>query len=366
MTKSHHLIIVSLFESQDDFMRNSALFPFVMVALLSACSSGQPGTPQAPSPAPSAVTATPATSASIKSVPTNLNTNGNPSESSASQPLSMSEASGIVKSASHGAMVAVRTFDTHLSGLTGVVVAPQAAINQAMSLTSGLSAPSTSESLGKVEAQIDWNKVPQQIVFIGNDAKVLIPQLFSQDGENINELMMVSEGVHKSNTQGLTEASNADTHSFLAGTKGPIMTVFMDPNCSWCNRLFKDLEPNIKSGKIRVRFVMVGFLKENSRAKSVAILSSKSPYGALSQDENNFNEAKEEGGISGSANPDVKLMEVVDSNTRMMNSIAQAGTPMILYCNSETGKPDIIKGYPQDFAGLMGRLSDKGHPACSK
>jgi thiol:disulfide interchange protein DsbG len=281
--------------------------------------------------------------------------------------LDVGHVSDLIRVSSHNAMVATRTFDPHVAGFTGVVVAPQAAINQAMTMNVGAAQPaSAGQPGGMVMAQVDWSKVPQQVVFVSNDGNAIAPQLIGKDGSNLNENLMQELNLRKSSDQGLTEASGAATHSILAGTKGPVMTVFMDPNCSWCNRLYGDLAPRIAKGELRVRFILVGFLKEDSRAKSATILAAQDPVKVLADDEVKFDNTTESGGVKPSATPDQALLQVVDTNTQLMNSISPRGTPLILFCNKTTGKADRLEGYPQDMEGLLGRLSPDGHAACSK
>lgn len=344
----------------------------VSTGLMAACSpTATPPAGSTTAPAPVSASAPAARPASSMSVAPGQATSANApvtvvAAPAASPILDVAKVGDLVRNSSHNAMVATRTFDPHVAGFTGVVVASQAAINQAMTMSVGPQPATAAQPNGLVQAQVDWNKVPQQVVFVSNDGNAIAPQLIGKGGENLNENLMVELNLRKSNDQALTEVSAPATHAIMAGTKGPVMTVFMDPNCSWCNRLYGDLAPLIAKGDLRVRFILVGFLKEDSRAKSATILAASDTYKALSEDEQKFDQATESGGVKPSATPDAGLLQVVDSNTQLMNSISPRGTPLIVYCNKTTGKPDRLEGYPQDMPGLIGRLSAEGHAACGQ
>ncbi|GAB3628133.1 thiol:disulfide interchange protein DsbG [Pandoraea terrae] len=64
-----------------------------------------------------------------------------------------------------------------------------------------------------------------------------------------------------------------------------VVYVFSDPNCPYCTRLWSDMRPWVKSGKVQVRHIMVGILTPTSLGKAAAILASKDPSEALNQHE---------------------------------------------------------------------------------
>ena len=271
----------------------------------------------------------------------------------------LSKAEEIIKTSSHGAMVATRVFDAHVPGVTGVVVAPQAELSQAMSIETG-AVPSKD---GSVQTKIDWNKVHQQIIFLMNGNGDIAPQLIDKDGKLVNDALMIELGLRKSPDEALTEAALPSHHGFILGKKGPILTVFADPNCIWCNKLILELKPHLNAGDLRARIILVGFLKQDSVAKSATILAAKSPSESMLEDENHFDTKNESGGTKPLKNPDPNLLNVVTQNNNLMFSIAQTGTPMMLFCNQKN-KVQLFEGMPQDLNGLIAQISDNGNSAC--
>lgn len=202
------------------------------------------------------------------------------------------------------------------------------------------------------------------VVWMTADGAVLLPMAVSATRENLTEKAMTEQGLTPvvDAEKALTEAARAEAKGILSGTAGPIMTVFMDPNCIFCHKLFKDFQPQVKAGKVRIRYVMIGFLKPNSLAKSAAILNAKDPLAALTRDELNFDEKNEEGG----AKPDDKSLsrwrETLDANGRILAEMGPVSTPAILACTN--GKVELIRGAPTDPAAFVSQIQSGPHAAC--
>ncbi len=70
-----------------------------------------------------------------------------------------------------------------------------------------------------------------------------------------------------------------------------IVYVFTDPNCPYCHQFWTAARPRVKSGKVQLRHVMVGVIRQDSPAKAAAILEAKSPAEALAENEYNMRTA---------------------------------------------------------------------------
>lgn len=137
-------------------------------------------------------------------------------------------------------------------------------------------------------------------------------------------------------------------HLIQQGPKNaPVLYVFADPNCIYCHRFYKQAEPLVKSGKLRIRWVMVGFLKPTSMGRAAAILSSDNPAGALVRNENGFNDSREEGAIKPMAKPPRALKAVIREHEKLMARAGGAGTPTLLYRTAK-GKWKARTGVPPD------------------
>ena len=65
------------------------------------------------------------------------------------------------------------------------------------------------------------------------------------------------------------------------GRESAPRTVFTDPNCPYCNKLWADARPCVDAGKRQLRHVMVGILTPTSAGKAAALLGAKDPAAAM-------------------------------------------------------------------------------------
>ena len=136
-------------------------------------------------------------------------------------------------------------------------------------------------------------------------------------------------------------AENADT----------IVYTFTDPNCPYCHRFRQQAQPWIDAGKVQLRHIMVGILREDSLTKAATILGSDNPEAALSEHQSKY----EQGGIEvdrkrvSAAHMDVK------ANNRLMQELGLQATPSTLYQDGD-GKVVMVQGLPnpQALKRMMG------------
>jgi thiol:disulfide interchange protein DsbG len=109
------------------------------------------------------------------------------------------------------------------------------------------------------------------------------------------------------------------------------MYVVFDPNCIYCHRLYDALQPFIKNGTLAVRWLPVAFLKPTSNGRVYAMLSSANPLQMLTQNENNFDEASENGGIPPLENPSATVKQQLQNNMAFLTEAQISATPALLY-----------------------------------
>ncbi len=212
----------------------------------------------------------------------------------------------------------------------------------------------------------EGNAAQRSIVWANADGSaLLVGNLVSADGTDLNAGAAVQAGVYKAPAETLAATLLPAARAILSKGHGPVLTVFMDPNCIFCHMLFKDLAPVMARGDVRVRFVMVGVVKEDSLAKSATILGMADPLQALTRDEQKFNKAQEEGGIAPSAKPDAALFAAVAANNRLLSDAGGHGTPMLLYCSKASGQVKQVEGVPQDFSAFIGDLATGPAAGCN-
>lgn len=169
-----------------------------------------------------------------------------------------------------------------------------------------------------------------ELVFADGDY-LLIGHLLSPKGDDLTARYW-QRYVPKPDVTAIVRKLQKNRHLIVQGPKGvPILYVFADPNCIFCNRFYQMVEPAVKAGHLQVRWALVGFLKPSSPDRAVAILSSPHPALALEKNEKRFNERKEEGGITRDKSPAKNLRRVLRANFIDMQSVGSEGTPTILY-----------------------------------
>ncbi|AMO96854.1 thioredoxin family protein [Collimonas fungivorans] len=106
-----------------------------------------------------------------------------------------------------------------------------------------------------------------------------------------------------------------------------VIYTFTDPNCPYCNKFWNDARPWIKSGKVQIRHIMVGIIKDSSSGKAAALLSAKDPQAALNQHE--LQHAS--GGIKPLGLIPANIRTQLDSNQQLMQQLGFFATPTVFY-----------------------------------
>ncbi len=173
----------------------------------------------------------------------------------------------------------------------------------------------------------------------------------------------VSPKVTKLKEQLLTRAASKDSGSFIQGTKGPVVTAIIDLNCSHCNDFVAAIQPAIKAGKLRVRYVVAGFLNATSERKAAAVLTAKDPVAALLASEEAF---RRDGGDDSIGRVDDSKLAVVKANTKILAETQEPSTPYLFYCDKARKQVIGMPGYEPNLDAFTNAIGTEGHPACAK
>ncbi|NBA96230.1 thiol:disulfide interchange protein DsbG [Pseudomonas sp. R5(2019)] len=121
-----------------------------------------------------------------------------------------------------------------------------------------------------------------------------------------------------------------------------IIYLFSDANCPYCNLFWEQARPWVTSGKVQLRHIMVGIIREDSAAKAAAMLASKNPEKTLEQ--------HEKAGKSSGLKPLSKIPDDIGNklaaNLALMEEMGQSATPSIFYLD-KAGKLQQQQGAPQ-------------------
>ena len=130
-----------------------------------------------------------------------------------------------------------------------------------------------------------------------------------------------------------------------------VVYTFSDPNCPYCNRLWQAARPWVESGKVQLRHVMVGVIRQDSAAKAATILGAKDPGAKLVENESRF----AEGGVAAASSVSAQIRQRLDANQRLMTELGFRGTPALMFRDQE-GIVQRRSGMPQgaDLDAVMG------------
>lgn len=251
----------------------------------------------------------------------------------------------LVEGASKNQAKAERVFEG-LGGMVGVVIAP----------TSG-------------------EHKEQGVVWMSPDGTTLFPgPALDASGENINP-KVAQQQLGDTQAPGKTDASavnkgalleraaSPETGSFVQGKSGPVVTAIVDLNCSHCNTFFASAQPLINSGKLRVRYVLAGFMSATSAPKAAAVLGAKDKIAAMKKAEADF---AKNGSQGPAPNFEPKFEAIAKANTELLMATGEPATPYLFYCDKETKTLVGMSGAPQDMPAFVASLDSTSHPYCGK
>ena len=137
-----------------------------------------------------------------------------------------------------------------------------------------------------------------------------------------------------------------------------IAYVFTDPNCPYCNQLWREARPWVQSGQLQLRHVLVAVLRPSSEGKAAAILNAQAPAQALANHAQAYADAQGKSpdtlGIAPLARIPLSARDALASNLSLMTSMGIRATPATIWKNAQgtvqtrTGMPpglleDVMK-----------------------
>lgn len=160
---------------------------------------------------------------------------------------------------------------------------------------------------------------------------VLLGNLYDADGKDLSAepLQKLVYAPMAKAIWGKMEASNwiAD------GSKDAPRTVYLfsDPNCPYCNMFWEQARPWVKAGKVQLRHIMVGIIREDSPGKSAALLAAKDPEQALETHE----KAGKGSALKALKNIPPAIQAKLDANLQLMEELELSATPAIFYLDDK-------------------------------
>ena len=133
------------------------------------------------------------------------------------------------------------------------------------------------------------------------------------------------------------------------GEEAPEVYVFADPNCIFCHKFWQQTRDWVAEGKVRLHWVMVGFLKPSSLGLSAAIMNAEDRAGALQAFEESFGKSGNSSGISELTPIPADLQKALEQHGQWMAEAGFSGTPGLLFRDA-SGKWRGQTGVPSQEA----------------
>ncbi len=121
--------------------------------------------------------------------------------------------------------------------------------------------------------------------------------------------------------------------------------VIVDPNCVFCHQFYEASKSYVDSGQLQIRWILGAFLKDSSQGRAAAILNATDPSAAFVQNETNFVDSSEEGGIAPLSSIPPQIAAEIQANMNFMIKNQFMQTPTLLYKNTD-GTPQLYTGLP--------------------
>jgi thiol:disulfide interchange protein DsbG len=130
-----------------------------------------------------------------------------------------------------------------------------------------------------------------------------------------------------------------------------VVYVFTDPNCPFCNDLWKAMGP-ARAADVQIRYLLVAVISDDSRGKDAAILESADPRSALEKHERSF----DKGGVAPQATWKPQTAETISVNEALMAALHIYGTPGLVYWDGQN-EIKVFGGMPdaQQLRSIVGK-----------
>ncbi|MFK8329976.1 thiol:disulfide interchange protein DsbG [Pseudomonas sp. BJa5] len=169
-------------------------------------------------------------------------------------------------------------------------------------------------------------------LYLTPDGKhVLVGSLFDEQGKDLSEAPL-EKLVYAPMAKEIW--AKMEKTAWIADGKADaprIVYLFSDPNCQYCSMFWQQARPWVESGKVQLRHIMVGIIREDSPGKSAALLASNDPAQALLQHEKAGKASK----LKALDNIPAAVQAKLDANLALMEEMGLAATPAIFYLDEQ-------------------------------
>ncbi|KAF1004639.1 MAG: Thiol:disulfide interchange protein DsbG [Luteibacter sp.] len=190
-------------------------------------------------------------------------------------------------------------------------------------------------------------------IYVTADGNAIVGTRVDANGRRLDEQKVDDLTLKPMTTKVMKQLSEAKWVEEGKKDAPRVVYVFTDPNCPYCHAFWDAARPWVDGGKVRIRYLVVGVIREDSPNKAAAILTDKNPTEALIRNEKAFSK----GGIAALKTIPADAQKTLDDNQMMMVSLGIQGTPGIVLQGPD-GKLVKFGGMPRT-GGLESILGPK-------
>lgn len=182
-------------------------------------------------------------------------------------------------------------------------------------------------------------------VYLTKDGNMIVGTRLDAKGNRIDDPKLL-ELVAKPMAERAWEQLESSTWVLDGKADAPrIVYTFSDTNCPYCHSFWEAARPWVDAGKVQLRHILVGVIREDSPNKAAAILNAPNRSAALLENENKFGQ----GGITPAKSVPADVSNILNDNQMLMLTMGFRGTPGIVV-RDEQGALKKYNGMPQPGA----------------
>lgn len=222
----------------------------------------------------------------------------------------------------------------------------QQLVDQGIKIAGSFDAPGGMTGyVGEVQGQ------PVAFYLTPDREQVVIGPMISASGENLTEEKIQQLVIGPQNAKAWQALETANWVRDGSADAPVVIYTFTDPNCPYCHRFQRQSQPWVEAGKVQLRHVVVGILRQDSLPKAATILGAEDPQAALHENLDNSSQ----GGIQVDPALVDKFSDQVRANNELMASLGLSATPSTYYKDAN-GQVQMKQGAPapQEMTLIMG------------
>ena len=197
----------------------------------------------------------------------------------------------------------------------------------------------------------EYQKQAMALYLTADGKHVLAGNLFDEKGEDLSEAPLQKLVYEPMTKEMWSQMENSTWIADGVKTAPKVIYLFSDANCPYCNVFWEQARPWVKSGKVQLRHIMVGVIREDSAAKAATLLADANPEVALQKHE----QAGKSSTLKAMDTIPKDIKAKLDANMKLMEDMGLSATPSIFYKDKD-GNLQQQQGAPRPevLAKMMG------------